>query len=481
MKKLFPLAFAFLVICGLWWRLVVMSSVPFYDWDESIYAQVAREWMRQPGMTLFYNGALWFEKPPALLALIGSLFYIFGTSEIIARVPSLVAGVVCLVLIYQATTSITKNRYAGFVSVLLCASTPYFLERSTVVNVDIFLSVGWLLYVSSDTFRTRFIGTCIAVYTKSFLGFIPLVVDMVVSVYKRQLTLRKLGESLLIISVGLVWHVYMWFQYGSQFVDSHIKDHLIARVTKPIELHFGGKYFYIEKLWDNFDWLLLVLGIAIFMWFWSFLRNKSSRLLDMHFAVPLFYFALLTISRAKLHWYVLPLIVFGSIAILYAVSQLTMKKYQNIFYLSLGLFLALRFVTSLGTIQSNAPLPPQVALARCKLQLPEFHKISYLVPPIQRKDAHVIEAAQLNIGSSFIYGSAPTFLFYLDRPVAFYYKTDLFLNDLSKYDAIAIHRDDSELRGKAEQLLAPGSTPVFSCTRGDITMIVRGTTKGIAP
>lgn len=475
MKKLFPLLFGIFILGSLWWRLIVMRTIPFYDWDESIYAQVAREWMRHPGLALTYNGSLWFEKPPLLFAIIGSLFQVFGTSEFIARVPSLIAGIICLILVYQSTVSITKNTLAGYASVLLCASTPYFIERSIVVNVDVFLALGWLLYASSGAFRARLIGVCVGAYTKSFLGFIPLVADLSLDLYQKKLTARKLFESSLIVLTGLIWHIYMWATYGEQFVNSHIKDHLISRVTKPIELHFGGKYFYIEKLWDNYDWLLPMVLVAVVYWLSCFFRNKTTRLLDLHFAVPLIYFALLTVSKAKLHWYTFPLIPFCSILIIHVVVRLTTQKHLMLVLSIIGALSAVRFIPTFSTIQPSQSLPPQVALARCKSVMPPIERISYLVPPTQRKDAHVIEAAQLNIGSSFIYGSAPTFLFYVDRPVTFYYKADLFLKDLGSYDAMVVHKDDSVLRQKAEQIFAPGVTPVYTCVREDMVMAVRGT------
>jgi len=68
LKKYLPFVFFVFIIGGLWMRLITISSVPFFDWDESIYVQVAREWLRHPGFTLYYNGSIWFEKPPLLFA-----------------------------------------------------------------------------------------------------------------------------------------------------------------------------------------------------------------------------------------------------------------------------------------------------------------------------------------------------------------------------------------------------------------------------
>src|SRR3990167_3128497 len=65
---------------------------PLLDYDESIYAQVAREQLEQPstaftwkGNISLYRNQLWFEKPPLMLWLIESAFFVFGINEFAAR------------------------------------------------------------------------------------------------------------------------------------------------------------------------------------------------------------------------------------------------------------------------------------------------------------------------------------------------------------------------------------------------------------
>ncbi|MEI7652881.1 MAG: glycosyltransferase family 39 protein [bacterium] len=474
MKKLFPLLFGIFILGSLWWRLIVMRTIPFYDWDESIYAQVAREWMRHPGLALTYNGSLWFEKPPLLFAIIGSLFQVFGTSEFIARLPSTIASIFALLYLKQLVLKTLKSDQLAYTTVLLTLATTYYLDRTGLVNVDIFLTLGWLMYLGGTSVKSRLIGTCIGTWTKSFLGLIPLVVDVVVSLWHRKLTLSKMRESLVILVLALSWHIYMALVYQNAFITSHVYEHLISRVQKPIELHAGTRWFYFDHLWQNYSLLLSLAGIAILVWAYRIARRQKRFEIDRVFVLSLSYLALLTISKAKLSWYVTPLLPLTAFMIVYLISQIGNGNVRKFAAISLIVWGTFQFTIKTLGASFDYAVPSQVMLARCKNSLPPINKLGYLVSPSQRTDAHVIEAAQLNIGSSFIYGSAPTFLFYLDRPVTFYYKTDLFLKDLGSYDAMVTHKDDSALRQRAEQILAPGITPILTCAREDMTMTVRG-------
>src|SRR3989338_7412997 len=43
---------------------LVSSPAPFYDWDESIYAQVGREMFTQKSIVPLWQGKIWLDKPP---------------------------------------------------------------------------------------------------------------------------------------------------------------------------------------------------------------------------------------------------------------------------------------------------------------------------------------------------------------------------------------------------------------------------------
>lgn len=477
-RRYFPIFFFLIIVGGLWIRSITLSTVPFFDWDESIYAQVAREWLRHPGFTLHYNGGMWFEKPPLLFAVIGLLFQVFGTSEFIARLPSVVAAICCVVLVFHCIKRITKNMAAQIAGVLMFAATPFFIDRASIVNVDIFLTLGWLLYICDNTFISRLIGTIIGTWTKSFLGLIPLCLDVALSIYHRSLSKKKIREWAVIISTSLIWHIVMTVQYSDLFISSHIKDHLISRVITPIELHFGGKFFYLEKMWENYPWLAIVACVGIIIWIITLVKHRDTKQIDIFFLLPLAYLALLTVSKSKLSWYIMPALPFVAIWVVYSISHIPRKSLQTLCYFALIGWSGYMFLQqTVGFTVQGKVIPEQVALARCQKDMPPFTRVAYLVAPTQRKDAQVIEAAQVAIASSFIYGSAPTFVFYLDKPVTFFYKPEIFLGEVSKYDAYAMRTDDFVLLSKrAQDAFTSSAAVITECQRGDWVLYSRTST-----
>jgi hypothetical protein len=90
-------------------------------------------------------------------------------------------------------------------------------------------------------------------------------------------------------------------------------------------------------------------------------------------------------------------------------------------------------------------VPDKTKLALCIdqiLQDDKMTRISYLVSAQEREDSRVIEAAKLQIGSSFVYGSAPAFVFYSDRPVSFYYSVGALKEDGLGHRTIVVHETD---------------------------------------
>ncbi|PIS16003.1 hypothetical protein COT62_00725, partial [Candidatus Roizmanbacteria bacterium CG09_land_8_20_14_0_10_41_9] len=64
LKKHFLIA-AFLVLfaVSIGYKFIAYPA-PFYDWDESIYAQVGREMVERKTLIPLWQGNYWLDKPP---------------------------------------------------------------------------------------------------------------------------------------------------------------------------------------------------------------------------------------------------------------------------------------------------------------------------------------------------------------------------------------------------------------------------------
>ncbi len=329
LEKIMTIILFCLIAIGLIWQVINLSRfVPLHDWDEAIYAQVAKEWVKSPSLTLHYNGLVWFEKPPVPFVLMGVLMMLFGSSILPLRLVSAILGIITVVCVYLITQKITKRKILGLVASTIYITSSFFLDRSSIINVDIYLTLSWLLYVVSERLGLRMLAIVIGVGSKSLLGFIPLFADLGYELFARSLNFRKIRDYLIQIVVGSIWYLVMFIKFGNVFVQSHFLDHMISRITKPIELHFGDKFFYLMKIWQDMGiWSILALigFIILLIVILKNIRqptNNNSDNLKLHYllvSIPFLYLALLTFGKSKLTWYIMPVIpfltVFASVAI----------------------------------------------------------------------------------------------------------------------------------------------------------------------
>ena len=495
--KLIVLA-SFIVICaGLIWQAIILSnSVPFHDWDEAIYAQVAKEFVSHPGITLRYNGAYWFEKPPLLAWYYGLAWVLPFSHELGARLLSAFLSIGSLLMVYALSRKYFAGKLVSLLALLVCLQSAMFIDRSILVNVDMMLTFGWLLYLWGATSNKnifRFFGLIVGVLSKSLLGFIPLVVEILLDIVSRRYTLRKLYFHSVCLAIGSIWYFVMLVLHGKIFLISHFYDHLISRVVRPIELHFGGRMFYVEKLWHETGIIMLVacIGMSIFL-IRVIRRRKVGSISKLYVvAVALAYFLVLTLSKAKLHWYItplIPLIGIGTASVFENIihsRSLLLRFAAYASFIGLSLFCIVQFTRSVLFIPQGWYIPTEkTRIAQCIRPLLTSRKtpsrILYLVPPQQRKDAQVIEAAKLQIGSSFVYGSAPAFVYYVDKPVSFYYAPSKLYADWqnTKVDTFgAIVLDEADLFDPLMQEITSTwntNTPgIPKCSFGSLRAFVR--------
>jgi 4-amino-4-deoxy-L-arabinose transferase-like glycosyltransferase len=450
--KFLPYVLVGFAACAALLKLIAYSQIPFHDWDESIYAQVAREWVQQPGIFLRYNGSDWLEKPPLPIAVIGVLFAIFGERELIARLPSLSLFAILCMLTLRLSKTITRQPLFHNIPLLVLFASPFIQDRSAVVNVDMYLSVGWIGYFAYANWPIpKIFFVLLGTLSKSLLGLFPVAVECAYRTITHNLTRKKCVELAALCAVGVVWHVLAYFRFGDLFVQEHLLDHLIARVTRVIELHFGGRKYYALVLLQDLgaSWIAILFGFAgAILYLRSTKRNPFASAVMVPISAVVF-FAFLTISRSKLSWYVVPLIPLFAVTTAwtpYLLSALRNGLFKRTILIAISVSVisayARQIITDGVSLTSFKPIiPDHVALARCIAQS-NAQNITVLLDPQSRKDRNVIEAAQLHIGSSFRYGGMPAFVYYVNRPVTFHYKQEEVVSKIDFIDTLVVHSDD---------------------------------------
>ncbi len=109
-------------------------SPDYYNFDEGVYAEIAREIARTGRMlTPRCNGVPYFEKPPLVYWLSAFSYRLFGTATWAGRLPIVLFGAIGVMALYWLMT-LWRNRAAALAaSVCLATSFGYFIYSRTLM------------------------------------------------------------------------------------------------------------------------------------------------------------------------------------------------------------------------------------------------------------------------------------------------------------------------------------------------------------
>ena len=325
LKKIQPLLdrFAPLILMVLA-SIVILTRLgdgSLVDWDEAIYAQVAREIIQSGNwITLSHGYQPYFEKPPLLMWGIAASYQLFGISEFSSRLPSAIAGILLVYSTYLYSRTIYGGR-TGFLAGLILLSCFGFVYQSrngtTNIPLTLFVITGCYAYQrlrqgSQKWWYLFFISFSLAFIVKFWAGLVlPAVVFISILVDgKLRETLRTryfwLGV-LLAAAIILPWHILVYLQNGQVFLDVYINRNLMQRTLTTLEGHFGSTLFYLDVLRSYFaPWYFLV-PFAIAHGIKETVNQQKTG--DIPIFLILFVFGLYTfIVNTKLEIYILPVL-----------------------------------------------------------------------------------------------------------------------------------------------------------------------------
>ena len=359
-----------------------------------------------------------------------------------------------LVLVYRIYFKIEGNKAISFLAVVLTAFVPSFLQRAQIVNVDIFLLLGWLGYVVFfNNYWISLVFLAVAVLSKSLLGFYPLViygVFILLRLFLKQITwedfkklIYKILSQVLIVSI---WYVMMFFLFGKPFWQMHIVESHLKRVTASIESHFGKRTFYIDLLFKELGIFAYGSILGLFMVFYSFMKQKNYKSLMLRtFFVPWFLF--LNLTKTKIEWYIYPVV--SQFAYLSVFTLLTVKKYKYIYTLSITLVTVFVLYQNL---EGGKLLSTQYSTSDDPYKMAMFVKsncanLNYLVSPETRDTYKTLQGMNLTITTTSWWGDEPRIVYYSDRPVTIIYDKAQLVDKISRNEGDCFSIEDRDIDG----------------------------------
>lgn len=418
---------------------LISNPTPFYDWDESLYIQSGKE-MIEHKFFLFpvWQGQPWLDKPPMvplIYATVAKVFF-FIAPEISTRLFTLFISSIVLFFVYKLYFYLIKEQVLTTVVVFITAFTPIFLQRSQVVNLDIFLLLGWLGYLLFyERFWVSLLFLMIAIFSKSLIGFYPTAMMMGYFIFlfvrhkidKKEL-ITNLKKIMTHILIGLSWFAAMLVVYGLRFWKLHIIESHFRRVTASIEFHFGQRTFYIDLARDQLGILFWIGIIGLFVVLIKYFK-KEKELFASLFLLPWFLF--LNLTKTKIFWYFYASIPqFGFLA---AAPLLAARKNK---YLYWGGALVLIFFTVQTFFIKQNVLATQYSKPESYYHLALYakdkcNKLVVYMDKQTRSSFAELDRQGLLITTTKWWGSHPSVLYYYGGKIDFIYDRPTLISSVS--------------------------------------------------
>ena len=309
-----------LALALVWYRL---GDGSLHDWDEAIYAQVAREMLLSDiWMTLTWNGAPFFHKPPLYFWLTALTYKLIGVSEFAARLWPAMFGFGVVVLTFVLGVRL-RSWVVGVIAALLLLVVDHgyyahwwnFLSLSRVGMLETGLTF-WimtaLLVIWEAEHRPQLIpllglSVGMAVMTKAWPGFLAAALAFIYWLMARQ---RHVSDSpywaVAALLAGLLivpWHLWQFAVHGHPFLHDYVGVNLTGRLFQAFEGNAGSPLNYVDILRRGFSIWGYVWPLAYIWGVWRAIArgDRRMKLLVVWITLPLLLFS---VAQTKLGWYI---------------------------------------------------------------------------------------------------------------------------------------------------------------------------------
>jgi 4-amino-4-deoxy-L-arabinose transferase-like glycosyltransferase len=238
---------------------VGLGSLPLTEPDEGRNAEVAREMIvLHDWVTPHFDTLPYLDKPAVFFWLVAGSMRVFGTSEWAARLPSALAALGTLLLVWWLARRMFGDS-AGTTAGIMFATAPLVMVFARVVVFDmtltflvtLALAAFWIAQVDEGSRRRfeylMFAAAGAATITKGPVGFLvpALAILLYAAVQRRLADLRKIAWArgiAIFLAVSLPWFIAASLR-NPDFPRYAFWNESIVRFTTA-RAHRGGSLFY---------------------------------------------------------------------------------------------------------------------------------------------------------------------------------------------------------------------------------------------
>lgn len=439
MKKHIILFIFLFIFTSLHFYKVISHVIPFFDWDEGIYAQVGREMIREQSYLVpLWQGKVWLDKPPLPPLVYGVAGLMPIAPEIAMRMVSVLLTAVVLALFYMFAYRVSSSALVAITSTIITSFLSPFIQRTQVLNVDVFLLIGWFGYVLF--YKERFVGALfllIGTLSKSLLGFFPALMVLLYEAYihivhtkkKNKFTFQYIFQTIGIqVGVSLIWFIWMFLEYRGEFIQYHFLDSHLKRVTASIEQHFGQRTFYIDIIVEQFKWFLVPILISVGFIFHDFFIKKNTVSAFAVIFIPWFIF--LNLTKTKIAWYIYPVLPQFALLVVYWIRYVKNDWVK----ISIALTILILFFKYIAPLNSYL-ITDYSKWEEYQIVAQDAKKVGcvsldVLVDKTTRESYRTLKSMDLVINTTTWWGNHPSIAYYAGIPTEYAYTTEELMSRL---------------------------------------------------
>lgn len=455
--------YPFVLFCFIYFSIiafkVIFKPTPFFDWDESLYIQTGKEMLlNKYFLAPVWQGIPWLDKPPLVPFLYGLIMKIFFfiQPEISTRLFTLTVSIFLLFLIYKLYYRVLKETWATALVTAATAVTPIFYQRVQVVNLDLYLLLGWVGFlVYFDNFLLSTFFLFIATMSKSLIGFYPVAIVLTYHFYllvtkkeNKRIFLKIIRKLIIQALICSLYFILMLILYKGQFFKQHIIESHFRRVTSSIEFHFGERIYYLTLAFQQFRYLAIIAPVGMIIIAIQFFTQKIDlkNLLYSLYLLPWYLF--LNLTKTKIFWYFFS--AAPQIALLSIYPASIFRKNKKVYSL---IILTLAFII-LWNISVNNLYQTVFSKNEDYYYLSVYAKnkcsdLSVLLNQENRNAFDTLEKMGLLITTTKWWGNHPSIVYYFGKRVNFFYDTELFDKKIElkeKQACFVVEKEDYQLK-----------------------------------
>jgi 4-amino-4-deoxy-L-arabinose transferase-like glycosyltransferase len=300
-----------------------LGQSTFWEPDEPRFAEATRQmFARADFITPYLNGVPRFEKPILFYWLQALAYTTIGPSELAARLPSALAGIGTVLLLYLLASRITSHRAAILAALALATMFRFVVyARQGLTDVPVLFFNMAALYgfvrateapPSRAALWLAWTAVGLGILTKGPIGVLSVAIWGVYAAVRRQWSLvaqvRPLGGLALAMLIAAPWYLLMVAMHGRAWIDFALGHEIVARAVSEGFTPYRS-FFYYVKVWlgDAAPWsVLFVAALAWLALRWRTLDDSVRS--PVVFAMTWFstVFILFSVPRSKLAHYIIP-------------------------------------------------------------------------------------------------------------------------------------------------------------------------------